>query len=190
MPLRRLEAEAVRDRLLVASGNLKTSFYGVPSEVDIRGDGLVTVRNTGNGERRSVYLLHRRTAIPTLLDTFDSPQMGPNCVMRAESVVAPQALHLLNNAAVHQLAKLFADRVRREAGDEYQQQLRLAFQIAYSEEPSPEQLTLLTHKYEELSQAWLSSLAGQANTKQAAKDKALENVCHALMNSAAFIYVE
>ena len=190
MPLRRLEAEAVRDRLLVASGNLKTSFYGVPSEVDIRGDGLVTVRNTGNGERRSVYLLHRRTAIPTLLDTFDSPQMGPNCVMRAESVVAPQALHLLNNAAVHQLAKLFADRVRREAGDEYQQQLRLAFQIAYSEEPSPEQLTLLTHKYEELSQAWLSSLAGQENTKQAAKDKALENVCHALMNSAAFIYVE
>jgi hypothetical protein len=51
-------------------------------------------------------------------------------------------------------------------------------------------LTLLTHKYEELSQAWLSSLAGQENTKQAAKDKALENVCHALMNSAAFIYVE
>jgi hypothetical protein len=190
MPLRRLEAEAVRDRLLVASGNLKSVFYGAPSEVDIRGDGLVTVRNAGNGERRSVYLLHRRTAIPTLLETFDSPQMGPNCVTRAESVVAPQALHLLNNAAVHQLAEMFADKVRREAGDKYQQQLRRAFQIAYSEDPSPEQLKLLSNKYEELSQAWLSSLAGKENIQQAAKDRALVNVCHALMNSAAFIYVE
>jgi hypothetical protein len=190
MPLRRLEAEAVRDRLLVASGNLETGFYGAPSEVDIRGDGLVTVRNAGNGERRSVYLLHRRTAIPTLLETFDSPQMGPNCVTRAESVVAPQALHLLNNAAVYQLAKRFADRVRREVGDESQQQLRKAFQIAYCEEPSQEQLTLLSHKYEELSRVWLSSLAGQENTQQVAKDKALVNICHALMNSAAFIYVE
>ncbi len=190
MPLRRLEAEAVRDRLLVASGNLKTSFYGEPSEVDIRGDGLVTVRNSGNGERRSVYLLHRRTAIPTLLETFDSPQMGPNCVTRAESVVAPQALHLLNNAAVYQLAEQFADRLRREVGDESQQQLRKAFQIAYSEEPSLEQLTLLSRKYEDLSRAWLSSLAGHENPKQASKDRALVNICHALMNSAAFIYVE
>lgn len=190
MPLRRLEAEAVRDRLLVASGNLKTSFYGAPSEVDIRGDGLVTVRNAGNGERRSVYLLHRRTAIPTLLETFDSPQMGPNCVTRSESVVAPQALHLLNNAAVYQLAKLFADRVRREAGEQNKMQLRRAFQIAYSEDPSPEQLTLLSHKYEELSHAWLSSVAGKGNTPQVARDRALVNICHALMNSAAFIYVE
>ena len=81
-------------------------------------DGLVTVKATSRGGRRSIYVLHRRTKLPTILESFDSPQMGPNCLERGESIVAPQALHLLNNAAVHELAGHFADRVLREAGAE------------------------------------------------------------------------
>ena len=34
--------------------------------------------------------------------------MGPNCLERGESIVAPQALHLLNNRTVHELAGHFA----------------------------------------------------------------------------------
>ena len=45
-----------------------------------------------------------RKQLPTHLENFDFPQMNPNCLERRDSTVAPQALHLLNNGMVEQLA--------------------------------------------------------------------------------------
>ena len=50
-----------------------------------------------------------RKQLPTHLETFDFPQMNPNCLERRDSTVAPQALHLMNNGMVEQLAEHFAD---------------------------------------------------------------------------------
>ena len=50
-----------------------------------------------------------RKQLPTHLESFDFPQMNPNCLERRDSTVAPQALHLMNNGMVQQLA----ERVRR-----------------------------------------------------------------------------
>ncbi len=93
MPLRRLDAEALRDSLLFVSGKLDDSPGGLPDAVSVNRDGLVSVNPTdGGGWRRSVYLQYRRTEIPTMMDTFDYPQMGPNCVARNVSTVSPQSL--------------------------------------------------------------------------------------------------
>ena len=78
----------------------------------------LTSRASQKGWRRSICVLQRYTQMPTLLENFDYPQMGPNCVLRGESLVAPQALHLMNNKMVYQLAEHFAARGRREVGDE------------------------------------------------------------------------
>ncbi|MFN9973088.1 MAG: DUF1553 domain-containing protein, partial [Phycisphaerae bacterium] len=96
-PLRRLEAEALRDSLLFVSGKLDLTAFGPGETVDSREDGLVSSVGTEKGWRRSIYVLQRRSMASSLLEDFDLPQMAPNCVERTVATVAPQALHLMNN---------------------------------------------------------------------------------------------
>ncbi|MGV2339931.1 MAG UNVERIFIED_CONTAM: DUF1553 domain-containing protein [Planctomycetaceae bacterium] len=92
--------------------------------------------------------LHRRTQIPSLLDSFDYPQMGPNCVQRGESLAAPQTLQLLNGGLVHELAGRLAERVLREAGQSQPLQsaeearelrIRWLYRVALQREPEAEE---------------------------------------------------
>ena len=62
--------------------------------------------------------------------------MNPNCIERRDSTVAPQALHLMNNGMVEQLAEHFAERVRREAGTDPAQQVERVYLIALSRPPT------------------------------------------------------
>src|SRR5262249_6168346 len=81
-PLRRLDAEALRDALLFVSGELDDTPFGPAERVERRDDGLVTSIGTEKGWRRSVYVLQRRSQTSTILEDFDLPQMAPNCVER------------------------------------------------------------------------------------------------------------
>jgi hypothetical protein len=190
MPLRRVEAEVVRDSLLFVAGELNETPFGPPDEVQERGDGLVTVKNTGQGGRRSVFVLHRRTKLPTILESFDSPQMGPNCLERGESIVAPQALHMLNNAAVHDVARSFAQRIQHEAGDDIQAQVVRAHELALGVAPSEDEQRVARESLQQLTQHWLVKLGERPDAQREAASQALRNYCHALMNSAGFVYVD
>ncbi len=190
MPLRRLEAEIVRDALLSVAGQLNDTPFGPADDVDVRGDGLVTAKGASVGGRRSVFVLHRRTKLPTILESFDSPQMGPNCLERGESIVAPQALHLLNNATVHTWAKLFAERIIDEAGPEPAVQLSRLHRVAMGVPLEGKALSEAVADWEALRQQWRQTLADQPDADNEAKRRALQNYCHAIMNSAAFLYVD
>ncbi len=190
MPLRRLEAEIVRDALLSVAGQLDDTPFGPADDVDVRGDGLVTAKGATTGGRRSVYVLHRRTKLPTILESFDSPQMGPNCLERGESIVAPQALHLFNNATVHSWAKLLADRVLTEAGPDPAAQLRLLHRVAFGTLLDGTALKAAIADLDALRQHWRMTLKDQPDADVEASRRALQNYCHAIMNSAAFLYVD
>jgi hypothetical protein len=190
MPLRRVEAEVLRDALLTVSGQLDDTPFGPPDDVDVRGDGLVTPKRSSSGWRRSIYVLHRRTKLPTLLENFDSPQMGPNCIERGESIVAPQALHLLNNKSVHELAGDFAERVRQEVGAEPSAQVIRVHQLAFGTRPSEAELRTACADLQQLTQHWQTALGAGADAPFEAAHRALQNYCHAIMNSAAFVYVD
>ena len=186
MPLQRMEAEVLRDSLLSVSGQLDLTPFGPPDQVVEAGNGLVTSSRSDKGWRRSIFVLQRRTKIPTLLENFDFPQMGPNCLNRGESVVAPQALHLLNNKMVHELAGHFAERVRKEAG--YPKgQLRLAWQMATGRLPSDEEEQVGLNLLSAFRERWQAD--GNVN-QEVAEQKALASFCHGLMNSAAFLYID
>ena len=185
MPLRRMEAEALRDSLLFIAGRLDLAQFGKPDDVDVRADGMVLSTGKRGAWRRSIYVLQRRTKMPTILDSFDYPQMGPNCLQRGESIVAPQALHLLNNEMVYELAQHFASRVRREAGDDSRSQIERIHEIAWARPPRGEEFELAVETLKQLTQRW----AFQADV-QDAPARALVNYCHAIMNSAAFLYVD
>lgn len=190
MPLRRLEAEVVRDALLSVAGQLDDTPFGPADDVDVRGDGLVTAQGAATGGRRSIYVLHRRTKLPTILESFDSPQMGPNCLERGESIVAPQALHLLNNATVYIAAGHFADRITAEVGTDAAAQLQRLHRLAFGTPLNDDALKLAVSDYETIRQHWRAELKAHPDADTEASRRALQNYAHALMNSAAFLYVD
>jgi hypothetical protein len=190
MPLRRLDAEALRDTLLHVSGKLNLDPFGPPDSVSARGDGLVTSVGSAKGWRRSIFVQQRRTQIPTILENFDLPRMGPNCVDRTESTVAHQALHLLNNKMVHELSLHFANRVagEKDAQASLSQSLSRIYLVALSRPPTDDELSLAVQAVEQLEATWRSKTPASEHVQ--ARSRALANYCHAIMNSAAFLYID
>ena len=135
MPLIRLDAESLYDALLVAAGRLNPTPFGPGDTVQVRSDGMVTPVKTEDGWRRLIYVRQARKQIPTHLENFDFPQMNPNCIARRDSTVAPQALYLLNNGMVEELAAQFARRIRREAGADLARQIERVYLVALSRLP-------------------------------------------------------
>jgi hypothetical protein len=184
MPMRRLDAEMVRDSLLALADVLSLQPFGPADGVTPRADGLVVSKDTQGGWRRSIYVLHRRTTMPTLLVNFDRPRMSPNCVERTDSIVAPQALHLMNDKQIHHWTELFAERVRAYAGNDSAQRITYAYLCATGREPTDTEMKVASLFVEKLIEQWQSEQAANP------ADKALVNLCHALINSAAFLYVD
>ncbi len=180
MPLRRMEAEPLRDSLLLVAGQLDETRFGPGDAVTVRPDGLVL-----SGKRRSVYVQQLRKHPASLLESFDLPAMNPNCLQRSESLVAPQALHLMNDAAVRELARQFADRVQREAGDDPAHQVRRAYWIALTRPPSGEELTDCLQTLTSLTEQWTKHVPVAEASR-----KALATLCHTIMNSASFLYLD
>ncbi len=169
MTMRRMPGEVLNDTMLLVSGRLDQSRFGVPAPVEVRADGLVTPVGSEKGWRRSVYVQQRRSNTPTLLDNFDFPAMTPNCVERVDSTVATQALHLMNNGMIDDLADSLAKRVVELAGSDPKQQIEKLYWIALSRPPDEEERKL--------------SLEGLAKLS-------LARLCHTMLNSAAFLYID
>jgi len=194
MPLRRMEAEVVRDGILAVAGELNLTPFGKPDPVDARSDGLVTSKPGKSGWRRSIYVQHRRTQMPTILENFDRPQMIPNCITRPTSTVSSQALHLMNNQMIRDLAEKFALRIEGETQAHGQRpvgparKIERIYQIALSRPPTDEERNLGVETLQKLTVAWSNAL--KTADKDEPAHRALSNVCHTIINSAAFLYVD
>lgn len=184
MPLRRMDAEALRDSLLAVSGELDRRAGGPPETVSVDRDGLVSANATPDGRwRRSIYLQYRRTEIPSMMDTFDYPEMGPNCLSRSVSTVSPQSLMLMNNEHVRQLAASFAADVESRLGDSDRdnrgRQVDLVYQLALSRMPGEVERQIGIDTLKELDRMWMHKPRA-----------ALETYCHTILNSGAFLYID
>jgi hypothetical protein len=191
MPLVRLDAEALYDTLLLVAGRLDETQYGPADSIQVRPDGLITPTGNARGWRRLLYVQHLRKQLPTHLENFDYPQMNPNCVDRHDSIVATQALHLMNTGMVHDLAQCFAERVIRNAGADPAKQIEVVYLTALSRLPSNEEKQVGLDALDKLIDTWSKQPAGAGNPgKEATGLKALTTYCHAIMNSAGFLYVD
>jgi hypothetical protein len=204
---RRIEAENVRDSILVASGSLNREMGGpgIYPRIDraVIGTGStnkwpVDVEEGPATWRRSVYVFQKRSVVLPLLEVFDCPDSTVSSPSRSASTIAPQALALLNNAFVLQQSQRFARRVLEEAGPAPADQAHRAFQIALGRKASERELAwsldflgkqALAH--EQNSQ--LSSRqdgSGIAKSADAAAFLALADLCHAMFNLNEFLYLE
>jgi hypothetical protein len=217
MNVRRLEAEMVRDAILAASGQLSPQMFGAPAAVRVDDSGQIVESDAFSRAsrreeatiivqplRRSIYVQTRRSTPLAVLDTFDAPAMEPNCELRTASTVTPQSLLLMNSAFVITQSEQFAQRVRRQAGDDAQAQCQLAWQIAFAAEPAPEELAAMTKFLDEQSKllAARTSQAKPATDKADgksgdsppsaldARQQALASLCQTLLGANQFLYVD
>ena len=133
MPVRRLEAEVIRDAMIDVAGLRTRTMYGPPAPVkpDDVGQAIIgTAERDGNGilvaklnespqrYRRTIYVQVRRSLPLGLLESLDLATTTPNCERRTSSTVPAQALLMMNNRVTVQLAEQFARRVALQAGDD------------------------------------------------------------------------
>jgi hypothetical protein len=201
MPVRRLEAEAVRDAILAVSGKLNLKQFGPPVPVMVDEVGQVVLgvdtrdgagRPTGRvvplGDevfRRSVYVQMRRSRPLSVLDTFDLPAQEPNCEARNASTVTPQALLLMNSPFIVTRAAEFAQRVRREAGEAPPAQVERAWRLAFGCRPTEEEVKEAAAFLTEQERS-LKAKGGKEDPKQ----QALASLCQALLSANRFLYVD
>jgi hypothetical protein len=135
---RRLEAEAFRDSLFAVTGRL---------DLTSQGSGFQDVAIP----RRSLYLMSTRTGAKTAEfgPLFDAPDCSGIVERRNESIVAPQALFLMNDPLVAELAASLVQRIDSEVGTTNdRQRIQQLYEITLGRLPTEEEIqigmTLLT----------------------------------------------
>ena len=95
----------------------------------------------------------------------------------------------MNNAMVHELADHFASRIAGQS-DNPNQQIQDVFMTALSRQPDAQELQASRSAYDVLKKQWLSEFASQKQGEAKAAQRALASLCHTMINSAAFVYVD
>jgi hypothetical protein len=144
-PRRRLSAEELRDAMLTAAGRLNLKAGGESVIVPVEKD-LVNLLydptqwkltpDEREHDRRSIYLIAKRNLRLPLAQVFDQPDLQTSCPRRENSTHALQALALLNGQTTNRLAEAFAERLRREAGDDQARQVELAYRLTTGRPPT------------------------------------------------------
>ncbi|MEZ5361899.1 MAG: DUF1553 domain-containing protein [Bryobacterales bacterium] len=185
MPLRRLEAEALRDSILAVAGRLDDSLDGPPVELTARPDGLQFAEDDGPKARRSVYLLARRTWPSTFLAVFDFPIIDTTCTRRTPSATPLQSLTLMNSEFVLHNARVAAERLGggEAAPADF---VDKAYDLLFARPAGDAERALAVAHLKEQ-----QALYGKSNaSEQESAARAAESLIHMLLSSNEFLYVD
>ena len=120
------------------------------------------------GLRRMIYAHKVRREREAVFGAFDCPDAGQSTGRRRESTTPIQALNLFNSRFTLEQADAFAARVKADAGDDLRKQMRRAYQLAFSRDPSAEEI---------------------ADAEPIVKEFGLATLCRALFNSNEFLFL-
>jgi hypothetical protein len=130
-PLRRLEAEPIRDAALLVAGKLDLGLGGKSFDGD---------KPDAGSNRRAAYMSrgYRSFAdvMPDYLQTFDAEDGRAVCPRRNQTVTASQALFMMNNEFTQDVAASLAERLRRDAVGDVGVIVNRGFQSALGRSPS------------------------------------------------------
>jgi hypothetical protein len=202
-PLRRLEAEAIRDMVLWCAGSLnrRAGGPGVFPPIDpaiVRTGNIprwpLDAKEGPDVWRRSLYLFQLRSVPIPLLEVFDLPESTQSCPQRSRTTLPTQSLSLLNNPFLIDQARRFALRVARDAGPDAASRWSLAHRLATGRPPDPEH-SRTVFDFLARQTAWHADHprndGGSGRPEDLPPDlAALADVCHVLFNSNAFLYLD
>jgi hypothetical protein len=139
---RRLDAEAIRDALLMVSGKLDRSRPGAhpfPPIEKWAWTQHAPFKDVYPSYHRSVYLMTQRFLRHPYLALFDGPDTNTSTEQRTSSTVPQQALFLMNNPFMVEQAEGLARRLLGATRD-LRQRIILAAQIAWARPPQPSEI--------------------------------------------------
>jgi hypothetical protein len=197
-PMRRLDAEALRDAQLAISGDLDLSFGGRYVPTTRNGAAEVIVPEDQPGAfRRSIYLQQRRSQGLSLLNVFDAPMMVVNCTRRPVTTMPLQSLTLLNSDFSVNRGRSFAKRLQREADDSDEARVNLAYVIATGQSCSAvasEEAIRFIRNQQQLYSADLKATSSDGAVADVAVSdgamRAWSDFCQLLLASNACLYLE
>ena len=183
-PVRRLEAEAIRDSVLSVAGTINRAVGGpgVPPHISVYQDGRGKPKSgplDGLG-RRSVYLQVRRNFLPPLFLAFDYPLPISTAGRRGVSAVASQALLMLNNEFVNGQAAIWARR-ELESHERPADRIRSMYVQAFGREPLDGEIAEIGRFLD--SQAVARGVAGGDDPG------VWTDFAHAMFNTAEFLFI-
>jgi hypothetical protein len=189
-PVKRLEAEIIRDSVLSASGDLNLQAGGpaffppvpksVVSAVPIRGKWDLTKEDPSTW-RRSIYASVKRNLKYPMFEVFDQPNASLSCERREVTTVPTQALTLFNNETFLEQAQHLAERLQREAGNQQAAQVRLLYRIAYSREAAGKEVQQALE--------FLDKRNAAAGRRGAPSLTPMAEFAHVILNSNEFLYI-
>jgi hypothetical protein len=172
-PPRRVEAEVIRDAVLLASGSLDESIggpgYRIHNTKKTYAQWEVVNNHGPDTWRRMIYQERMRRVDDKMFTAFDFPDCGQVRAKRPISTTPLQALNLLNSNFIQEQADRLADRVIKEStGDDIEAQVRRSFQLVFSRDQDEEEL---------------------AACIEVLKEADLSLVCRSLINSNEFAFL-
>jgi hypothetical protein len=202
---KRLEGELVRDALYALSGRIDNSMFGpcvylrLPSAVMSSSRYAWTPdANEANLHRRSIYSHQMRNMRHPFLAAFDQPDLYISCGVRMNTLTPTQSLFLFNGEEGAEQAARWAGRLLGDSPDD-QQFIRRAWLECYSREPSNEELAAARQFLVAQADQIYATEANVPTSSQPQpcpsclephKGAAYVDLCHALLNSTEFLFVD
>jgi hypothetical protein len=186
--MRRLTAEEVRDSILAVSGRLNPKMAGQSIYPPIPKEVLAGQARPGAGwktsppqeaARRSVYVHIKRSLLVPILAQFDQADTDASCPVRFTTTVPTQALGLLNDEFSNEEAKVFAQRLMKEAPQGLEAQVSRAIRLTTGRIPGADEVKKDVAFVRELQTA-----------NQLSEMDALRFYCLMVLNTNEFIYLD
>ena len=171
---RRLDAECIRDAMLVVSGQLDPAIGGPTIRKGTNAD--YGYQHTDH--RRSVYAPVFRNSLPELFEVFDFADPSMPAGVRNVSTVAPQALFLMNHPFVRDQSKLAAERLIKAMPQSDEGRVERAYRSTLGRLP--------TATEKKLALDYVRALASQPGGEV----DAFRRLCHALFASVDFRFID
>jgi cytochrome c553 len=167
----RLEAEVIRDSMLAASGRLDETLFG-PGTLDEA------------HRRRSIYFTIKRSQLVPSMMLYDAPDSLTGLGNRSATIVAPQALAMLNNQQVLACSKALAERLSAEKHATLEDAVDRAYAIALAR-PADD-----TEKADAAAFLRQATESYKAAGNEQADAQALADFCQVLFGLNEFIYID
>ena len=174
--VRRLEAEAIRDSIIAVAGRLQPTPDAGP--------GFTHGEPPRLQSRRSVFVSIRRNSLPYFLETFDAPKPFTTLGARDVTNVPGQALTMLNDTFVIELADYWAKAQLAVPAKDEAERIRQMYRTAFAREPDEAELSGAL--------GFVADLGTTHNVPpkdRLASDRVWKDFAHALYNLKEFIYV-
>ena len=188
---RRLDAESLHDGLLFAARKLDLKEIGGPSFLPTISpdalEGLSTREKAWtpspreSQNRRALYIYAKRGGLFPFMTPFDFPDTTLPCGKRDVTMVAPQALTLLNNAFVHDLGQELAESIEHTVSTT-DAQVDHAWRNVIGRNPSADEKK---HSLDHVQRQ-----SGRFSKRPNRSTLALASLCQVLMNSNEFLFVD